>query len=36
VYAAIIIIGIIGFGSDLLLAKLGHKLFPWDQTQKRG
>jgi NitT/TauT family transport system permease protein len=36
VYAAIIIIGIIGFGSDLLLAKLGRKLFPWDQTQKRG
>ena len=36
VYAAIIIIGIIGFGSDLLLARLGRKLFPWDQTQKRG
>jgi NitT/TauT family transport system permease protein len=36
VYAAIIIIGIIGFGSDLLLEKLGRKLFPWDQAQKRG
>jgi NitT/TauT family transport system permease protein len=36
VYAAIIIIGIIGFGSDLLLGKLGRKLFPWDQAQKRG
>ena len=36
VYAAIIIIGIIGFGSDLLLGKLGRKLFPWDQaSQKR-
>lgn len=35
VYAAIIIIGIIGFGSDLLLARLGHKLFPWDHTQDR-
>ncbi len=30
VYAAIILIGIIGFGSDLLLAKLGRHLFPWD------
>ena len=36
VYAAIIIIGIIGFGSDLLLARLGRKLFPWDRTQERG
>lgn len=35
VYAAIIIIGIIGFGSDLLLAALGRKLFPWDLAQKR-
>jgi NitT/TauT family transport system permease protein len=35
VYAAIVIIGIIGFGSDLLLARLGRKLFPWDLTQKR-
>ncbi|MBT0568983.1 ABC transporter permease [Curvibacter sp. CHRR-16] len=35
VYAAIIIIGVIGFGSDLVLAWLGRKLFPWDQGQKR-
>ena len=35
VYAAIVIIGIIGFGSDLVLARLGRKLFPWDLTQKR-
>ncbi len=33
VYAAIITIGLIGFGSDLVLARLGRKLFPWDQTQ---
>jgi NitT/TauT family transport system permease protein len=35
VYAAIIIIGIIGFGSDLLLGKLGRKLFPWDQASQK-
>lgn len=35
VYAAIIIIGLIGFGSDLLLARLGRRLFPWDRTQER-
>lgn len=35
VYAAIIIIGIIGFGSDLLLGRLGRRLFPWDRTQER-
>lgn len=35
VYAAIIIIGIIGFGSDLLLQRLGRRLFPWDRTQER-
>lgn len=29
VYAAIIIIGLIGFISDLLLARLGRSLFPW-------
>lgn len=32
VYAAIAIIGIIGFGTDLLLERLGRKLFPWDRT----
>jgi NitT/TauT family transport system permease protein len=35
VYAAIMTIGIIGFGSDLLLARLGRRLFPWDRTQDR-
>ena len=35
VYAAIIIIGLIGFGSDLLLARLARRLFPWDRTQER-
>jgi NitT/TauT family transport system permease protein len=30
VYAAIVIIGVIGFGSDLLLERFGRKLFPWD------
>jgi len=35
VYAAIMIIGLIGFGSDLLLARLGRRLFPWDRAQSR-
>ncbi|HEY8099995.1 MAG TPA: ABC transporter permease subunit [Burkholderiaceae bacterium] len=34
VYAAIILIGIIGFGSDWLLAKLGRRLFPWDNKSR--
>jgi NitT/TauT family transport system permease protein len=34
VYAAIIMIGIIGFTCDLILAKLGEGLFPW--KRKRG
>ncbi|WP_459949223.1 ABC transporter permease [Denitratisoma sp. agr-D3] len=33
VYAAIVIIGVIGFGSDLLLERLGRKLFPWDRSR---
>ncbi|WP_287066834.1 MULTISPECIES: ABC transporter permease subunit [Ramlibacter] len=33
VYAAIAIIGVIGFGSDLLLGLLGRRLFPWDRAQ---
>jgi len=32
VFAAIIMIGIIGLVCDLLLAKLGKHLFPWDRT----
>jgi NitT/TauT family transport system permease protein len=35
VYAGIMSIGIIGFGTDLILAKLGRQLFPWDRTQDR-
>lgn len=35
VYAGIMLIGIIGFGVDLLLAKMGKRLFPWDRTQDR-
>jgi NitT/TauT family transport system permease protein len=35
VYAAIIIIGVIGFGSDLLLERLGRKLFPWDRSARK-
>lgn len=35
VYAAIMIIGIIGFGTDLILGRLGRRLFPWDRTQDR-
>lgn len=35
VYAAIMMIGILGFGTDLLLAKLGRRLFPWDRSQDR-
>jgi NitT/TauT family transport system permease protein len=32
VYAAIAMIGILGLGTDLVLAALGRKLFPWDRT----
>src|SRR5436190_724181 len=35
VYAAILIIGVIGFGSDMLLERLGRKLFPWDRSAKK-
>jgi NitT/TauT family transport system permease protein len=35
VYAAIMMIGIIGFGTDLLLARLGRHLFPWDRSSGR-
>lgn len=35
VYAAIMMIGIIGFGMDILLGKLGRRLFPWDRSQKK-
>ncbi|HEY0235800.1 MAG TPA: ABC transporter permease [Afipia sp.] len=32
VFAAIIIIGIIGLGSDMILAWFGKRLFPWEKT----
>ena len=32
VYAAIIMIGIIGLGIDMILALLGRRLFPWDRS----
>jgi NitT/TauT family transport system permease protein len=32
VYAAILILGIVGFGSDALLARFGRWLFPWRRT----
>jgi NitT/TauT family transport system permease protein len=35
VYAAIIMIGILGLGSDLLLGALGKKLFPWDRPANK-
>ena len=35
VYAAIMMIGVIGFGTDLLLARLGRRLFPWDRGNDR-
>ena len=34
VYAAIMMIGFIGLGVDLLLARFGRVLFPWDHTVK--
>lgn len=33
VYAAIIMIGIIGLASDLVLAKMGKRIFPWEQRK---
>jgi NitT/TauT family transport system permease protein len=35
VYAAIILIGLIGFFSDVLLARLGRVLFPWQRRAGR-
>ncbi len=32
VYAAIAVIGVIGLGTDMVLASLGRKLFPWDRA----
>jgi NitT/TauT family transport system permease protein len=35
VYAAIILIGLIGLGSDVLLARIGRLLFPWRKESRR-
>jgi NitT/TauT family transport system permease protein len=35
VFAAIFIIGIIGLGTDLCLALLGRRMFPWDRGGKK-
>ena len=35
VYAAIIMIGLLGLGGDQLLAALGRKLFPWDRPANK-
>ncbi len=35
VYAAIIMIGILGLGTDMLLARFGRRLFPWDRTLEK-
>lgn len=35
VYAAIFMIGLLGLGSDLLLAWLGKRLFPWDRSANK-
>ena len=31
VYAAISMIGILGLGTDMILAVIGRRLFPWDR-----
>jgi len=36
VYAAIAMIGILGLGTDLILAALGRRLFPWDRSIVKG
>jgi len=36
VFAAIIIIGVIGFGTDRLLDRLGQTLFPWQKSSRQG
>jgi NitT/TauT family transport system permease protein len=35
VYAAIIVIGIIGLGTDMALALLGRRIFPWDSASAK-
>ncbi len=35
VYAAIMIIGIIGLTTDLILARLGKRMFPWEKEMAK-
>lgn len=35
VYAAIAMIGLLGLGTDMLLAALGKRFFPWDRTLEK-
>jgi NitT/TauT family transport system permease protein len=36
VFASIILIGLIGLGTDMFLARLGRNLFPWMRTSRTG
>lgn len=36
VFAAILLIGVIGFGTDRILDMLGHKIFPWQKSRSPG
>ena len=36
VYAAITMIGILGLGTDMILALLSRRLFPWDRSLAKG
>jgi NitT/TauT family transport system permease protein len=36
VFASIILIGLVGLGTDIVLASLGRQLFPWMKTAKEG
>jgi NitT/TauT family transport system permease protein len=36
VYAAIIMIGILGAGGDIVLGLIGKRLFPWDRSHEKG
>ena len=35
VYAAIMMIGILGLTTDLILARMGHRLFPWEREMAK-
>jgi NitT/TauT family transport system permease protein len=36
VFASIMLIGLIGLGTDLFLASLGRQLFPWQKSARSG